>query len=197
MSSTLSKAIKNVQLRWVSTKLLKKLAFQVKHQRTFWKGVDAIVSSKLDWLQHNLLLNFASLFKHTPVFKTKTIIRQELVKCEQKSFLNANPAEELCSCLLMLLLKQSKLLHKIIALAKHEFFQNQLFTSSWSEDRRYDEKSYCPEKTNNTLRKKVERIMAKSQICLKTCSMMMKFVQLVKEAVKLLKSNFGISIKLL
>ena len=47
------------------------------------------------------------------------------------------------------------------------------------------------------LRKKVERIMAKSQICLKTCSMMMKFVQLVKEAVKLLGSNFGISIKLL
>ena len=47
------------------------------------------------------------------------------------------------------------------------------------------------------LRKKVERIMAKSWICLKTCSMMMKFVQLVKEAVKLLRSNFGISIKLL
>ena len=47
------------------------------------------------------------------------------------------------------------------------------------------------------LRKKVERIMAKSEICLKTCSMMMKFVQLVKEAVKLLRSNFGISIKLL
>ena len=153
MSSTLSKAIKNVQLRWVSTKLLKKLAFQVKHQRTFWKGVDAIVSSKLDWLQHNLLLNFASLFKHTPVFKTKTIIRQELVKCEQKSFLNANPAEELCLCLLMLLLKQSKLLHKRIALAKHEFCQNQLFPSSWSEDRRYDEESYCPEKTNNTFEK--------------------------------------------
>ena len=47
------------------------------------------------------------------------------------------------------------------------------------------------------LRKKVERIMAKSWIWLKTCSMMMKFVQLVKEAVKLLRSNFGISIKLL
>ena len=49
------------------------------------------------------------------------------------------------------------------------------------------------------LRKKVdhERIMAKSQICLKTCSMMMKFVQLVKEAVKLLRSKIVISIKLL
>ena len=127
VSFTLPKAIKNVQLRWVSTKLLKKLAFQVKHQRTFWKGVDAIVSSKLDWLQHNLFLNFASLFKHTPPFTTETIIRQELVICEQKSFLKANPAKELCSCLLMLLLKQNKLLHKIIALAKHEFCQNELF----------------------------------------------------------------------
>ena len=133
--------------------MVKTLAFQVKNQRTFWKGVDAIVSSKLDRLQHNLLLNFASLFKHTPVFKTKTIIRQELIKCEQNSFFNANPAEELCSCLLMLLLKQSKLLHKRIALAKHEFCQNQLFPSSWSEDRRYDEESYCPEKTNNTFEK--------------------------------------------
>ena len=47
------------------------------------------------------------------------------------------------------------------------------------------------------LRKKVERIMAKSQICLKTCSMMMKQVPRDEELVKLLRSNFGISIKLL
>ena len=169
----------------------------MKHQRTFWKGVDAIVSSKLDWLQHNLLLNFASLFKHTPVFKTKTIIRQELIKCEQNSFFNANPAEELCSCLLMLLLKQSKLLHKRIALAKHEFCQNQLFPSSWSEDHDIMKKAIVQKRQITLLRKKVEQIMAKSWIWLKTCSMMMKFVQLVKEAVKLLRSNFGISIKLL
>ena len=47
------------------------------------------------------------------------------------------------------------------------------------------------------LRKKVERIMAKSEICLKTCSMMMKQVPRDEELVKLLRSNFGISIKLL
>ena len=177
--------------------MLKILAFQVKNQRTFWKGVGAIVSSKLNRLQHNLLLNFASLFKHTPVFKTKTIIRQELIKCEQNSFFNANPAEELCSCLLMLLLKQSKLLHKRIALAKHEFCQNQLFPSSWSEDHDIMKKAIVQKRQITLLRKKVEQIMAKSWIWLKTCSMMMKFVQLVKEAVKLLRSNFGISIKLL
>ena len=87
--------------------------------------------------------------------------------------------------------------YKIIALAKHEFCQNQLFPSSWSEDHDIMKKAIVQKRQITLLRKKVERIMAKSWICLKTCSMMMKFVQLVKEGVKLLRSNFGISIKLL
>ena len=39
--------------------------------------------------------------------------------------------------------------------------------------------------------------MAKSLICLKTCSMTMIYLRLVEELVKLLRSNFGISIKFL
>ena len=70
-------------------------------------------------------------------------------------------------------------------------------SSSSPEDRRYDEESYCPEKTNNTFEKESWANNGEKPDMPQTCSMMMKQVQLVKEAVKLLRSNFGISIKLL
>ena len=64
----------------------------------------------------------------------------------------------------MLLLKQNKLLHKIIALAKHEFCQNKLFPLLGQKTDDMMKKAIVQKRQITLLRKKVERIIARGQI---------------------------------